>query len=101
MSYPPPPLPRTFHLSQNYPIPFNLETAIRYQIPEDCRVTLEIHNLLGQKVRTLVNGEKKANYYTAYWDGKNKEGKGVTSGIYFYRLQTGNFTQTRRMVILK
>jgi len=94
-------LPQTFELAQNYPNPFNLRTAIRYQIPEDCRVTLEIHNLLGQKVRTLVNVDQKANYYTAYWDGKNADGKGVSSGIYFYTLRAGNFTQTRRMVILK
>jgi len=94
-------VPQTFELAQNYPNPFNLRTAIRYQIPEDCRVTLEIHNLLGQKVRTLVNADQKVNYYTAYWDGKNADGKGVTSGIYFYTLRAGNFTQTRRMVILK
>lgn len=94
-------LPQTFELAQNYPNPFNLRTAIRYQIPQDCRVTLEIHNLLGQKVRTLVNAAQKANYYAAYWDGKNADGKGVSSGIYFYTLRAGNFTQTRRMVILK
>jgi len=96
-----PPLPQTLSLSQNYPNPFNLETAISYQIPQDCRVILEVYNLLGQKVRTLVNGEQKANYYIAYWDGKDAEGKEISSGIYFYTLKAGSFTQTRKLVILK
>ncbi len=94
-------LPTQFALEQNYPNPFNLQTAIRYQLPEDCRVTLEIYNLLGEKVKTLISGEQKANYYTAYWDGKDAEGKEISSGIYFYKLQAGSFTQTRKLVILK
>ncbi len=94
-------VPQTFELAQNYPNPFNLETAIRYQIPENCYVTLEIYNLLGQKVRTLVSADQKANFYTTYWNGKDAEGKEISSGIYFYTLKAGNFTQTRKMVILK
>lgn len=89
-------LPKTFLLSQNYPNPFNPVTQIRYALPRDCWVRLEIYNILGQKVATLVDREERAGYKVARWDASS-----FSSGIYFYRLQTGNFVQTRKMILLK
>jgi len=86
----------TYKLCQNYPNPFNPITEIRYDLPVDCQVRLEIYNLLGQKVATLVDGKEKAGYKTATWDAGS-----FSSGIYFYRLQAGDFVQTRKMVLLK
>jgi len=89
-------LPKTFSLSQNYPNPFNPITEIGYALPRDCQVKLEVFNILGQKVATLVDGEQRAGYKSVKWDASS-----FSSGIYFYRLQTGNFVQTRKMILLK
>lgn len=94
-------LPTEFALSPNYPNPFNPVTTIRYQLPEDGRVCLRIYNSLGQLVRELVNADKKAGYYQVQWDGRNNQGIQVTSGIYFYRIEAGSFTQTRKMILMK
>ncbi len=90
------PHPSGFCLSQNYPNPFNPITHIRYALPKDCQVKLEVYNILGQKVATLVDGEQKAGYKTARWDAGS-----FSSGIYFYHLQAGDFVQTRKMILLK
>lgn len=89
-------LPQVFSLSQNYPNPFNPITEIRYTLPRECWVKLEVYNILGQKVATLVDGEQKAGYQTAKWGASS-----FSSGIYFYRLRAGNFVQTRKMILLK
>jgi len=89
-------LPKSFQLSQNYPNPFNPVTQIRYALPKDCWVRLEVCNILGQKIATLVEGKQKAGYKTTRWDAGS-----FSSGIYFYRLQAGDFVQTRKMVVLK
>ena len=97
-------LPRAYALMQNYPNPFNPSTDIRYQIPDvrsHNHTTLKIYNVLGQEMRTLVNEPKEPGYYTVTWDGKDESGDEVSSGIYFYRLFTGQFQQTKRMVLLK
>ena len=94
-------IPDVYNLSQNYPNPFNPETTLNYQLPEDALVILKIYNLLGQKVRTLINDNKEAGYYRVIWDGLNDEGKKVTSGIYIYMLQANDFKKTRKMLNLK
>lgn len=94
-------LPETFSVAQNYPNPFNPETTIRYQLPFAEDVRLVIYNVLGQKVRTLVNGRLEAGFYQANWDGKNDIGQQVSSGIYIYRFEAGEFVRTRKMIMLK
>ena len=88
-------------LSQNYPNPFNPSTTIRYEIKHPSKVTLKIYNLLGQEVRTLVNKQQSNGIHFVVWDGKNERGQMVGSGVYFYRLQAGDFMKTRKMVLVK
>lgn len=94
-------LPTVFALEQNYPNPFNPETVIRYQLPQTEDVKISVYNLLGQTVRTLVNGQINAGYHTTRWDGRNQRGEQVTSGMYLYRIEAGSFTSVRKMILLK
>ena len=99
-------LPDKYRLLQNYPNPFNPDTWIPYQLPEDSDVLIKIYNVRGELVRTLALGVQPAGNYVqpkkaAYWDGMNDAGEQVASAVYFYTLQAGNFTTTRKMVILK
>lgn len=91
----------TFNLSQNYPNPFNQNTVIQYSLPKSSKVELVIYNLLGQKVRSLINQTQTAGYKIVFWDGKNDKGENVASGVYFYKLQYGDLKQTKKMLILK
>jgi hypothetical protein len=88
--------PVTYSLNQNYPNPFNPSTVIKYSVPSAQFVTLKIYNLLGQEVVTLVNQEQVAGNYNVTFDAK-----GLSSGIYFYSLQAGSFTSTKKMMLLK
>ena len=97
---------KEFALAANFPNPFNPETWIPYQLAEDADVTLTIHALNGRQVRRLKLGHQTAGTYysrsrAAYWDGKNKFGEQVASGVYFYTLTAGDFTATRKMLIRK
>jgi len=95
-------IPKEFHLFQNHPNPFNPTTRINYAIPEDMHVTLTIHNLLGQAVRTLVNTYQGANSYQAQWDARNESGIRVPSGIYIYRLRgSAGLVEAKKMILLK
>ena len=89
-------LPETFTLHQNYPNPFNPVTSINYEIPTDQRVTLSVYNILGQEVISLVNKEQFAGKYTIRWDGTSNRLTNVSSGTYFYVLQTNNFKQVKK-----
>ena len=98
--------PETTALFANYPNPFNPETWIPYQLAKAADVSVTIYASDGNVVRTLVLGHQEAGMYknrtqAAYWDGKNETGESVASGLYFYTLTAGNFTATRRMLILK
>jgi len=98
--------PKDTVLAQNFPNPFNPETWIPYQLSKSAEVSIHIHNVAGHLIRTLDLGLKSTGAYmtpstAAYWDGKNSVGEPVSSGIYFYTLQTADFAATRRMVILK
>jgi hypothetical protein len=94
-------LPKTFELFQNYPNPFNPKTTIRYQLPKDCQVALAIYNVLGQRVRTLVDAWQRAGYYTVQWDGRNDRGAEIASGVYFYHIKADHFTHFKKSVHLK
>jgi hypothetical protein len=93
--------PDRFALFQNHPNPFNPETEISYYLSQGCEVRLTIYNILGRRVRTLFEGHQNAGLKTLVWDGKDDQGKQLSSGIYFYRLQAGEFSQTRKMSLLK
>lgn len=88
-------------LSPNWPNPFNSGTYIRFGVRRRGQVSLAIYNILGQEVRTLVEGELGANVYTIYWDGKDDTGRPVASGVYLYLLQTPGFVEARKMVLLR
>lgn len=94
-------VPFVYRLEQNYPNPFNPETTIRYQLAKAGRVDLVIYNMLGQRVRTLLNGAQTAGHHVQIWDGKNERGLAVPTGIYFYRLQSGTFTEVRKMLVVR
>ena len=93
-------LPAGFALGQNYPNPFNPGTVIPYQLATDGYVRLDVFNLLGQRVVTLVDGEMAAGTYTVQWDARDGSGYGVAAGVYVYRLTAGGGTATRRMVLV-
>lgn len=86
---------------ENYPNPFNPETTISYSIPVAGVVTVDIYNLLGQKVRTLVDGHKEAGKHSVVWNGTNKNKESLSSGIYFYRMKSGKFSSTKKMILMK
>ncbi|MBI4722264.1 MAG: T9SS type A sorting domain-containing protein, partial [Candidatus Stahlbacteria bacterium] len=94
-------VPKTFFIAQNHPNPFIGTTVIEYGIPNAAAVTINIYNILGQKVATLVNENKKAGFYTVKWNGKNGMGKKVATGIYFYRLDTHEYTATKKMYLIR
>lgn len=93
--------PFAFELSQNYPNPFNPGTTIRFALPRSGRVQLEVFNLLGQKIKTLVDEKLSAGVKEVSWDGRDETGRSVPSGTYFYRLFAGDYTKTRKMILLK
>jgi hypothetical protein len=89
-------MPAGFSLSQNYPNPFNPSTTIQFALPKNGDVELKVYNTLGQEVATLVNEEKTAGTYSAQWNAGS-----VASGVYFYRMQAGEFTATQKMLLMK
>ena len=89
-------LPSDYSLSQNHPNPFNAGTVISYQLPVASYVKLEVYNLFGQSVATLVDSKQQAGYRTVVWDASE-----VSSGLYFYRLTAGHYTETNRMMLVK
>ena len=93
--------PENYSLLQNYPNPFNSQTIISYQIKDAGKIILEIYDALGTNIRILLNEFKNKGYYSQIWDGKDKYGGSVSSGVYFYRLNAGSFIQTKKMLLLK
>ena len=94
-------MPAEYALHQNFPNPFNPSTSIRYALPEPAEVKLTIYNVLGQKAVTLVNEKQTAGVYTAVWDGRDRGGRMLASGVYLYRLEAGTFVKSRKMILLK
>ena len=89
-------VPVVFALAQNYPNPFNPSTNITYTLPQSLRIRLEVYNILGEKVQTLVDGLEKAGIHAVKFDGL-----ALPSGVYFYRLMSGTFVQTNKMTLVK
>jgi hypothetical protein len=98
-------LPRVFSLSQNVPNPFNPSTTIAFDIPADradgVRTRLEIYDVRGRRVATLVDGERQPGSYRVHWDGRDDAGRTVGSGVYLYRIEAGSFTSVKKMVIVR
>ncbi len=88
-------------LGNNYPNPFNPETNIAFSIKEAGFTTLEVYNMRGQLVKILVNEAKESGNYTVTWDGKDNSNKNVSSGVYFYKMKTGKYVSTRKMILMK
>lgn len=95
------PLPTAYALRGNYPNPFNPKTLISFALPKTSRVSLEIYNILGQKVRTLLNENMEAGYQSVEWDGTDDGGVGVSSGVYLYKLKANEFSRVAKMTFLK
>jgi hypothetical protein len=89
-------LPDQFSLGQNYPNPFNASTIIEYDLPSASNVIIDIYDLLGRRIETLIQGEHPAGYHQVVWDAADH-----SSGLYFYRIQAGDYAETRKMVLLK
>ena len=93
--------PDNFFLYQNYPNPFNPETIIQYRLPRDSKIKINIYNLLGQKVSTLLSGNMLAGVHGVNWDGVDERGKKVPSGVYIYRLEVAGNAVSKKMVLLQ
>jgi len=96
-----PPLPLVTELNGNYPNPFNPETSIKFALKEAGNVRIDVFNLKGQHVRTVVNDHLKAAYHSVVWDGKDTNGINVSSGVYFYKMDTGEYTSIKKMILMK
>ncbi len=94
-------IPNEYSLDQNYPNPFNPSTMINFQIPENAEVTLNVYNVQGELIRTLVSEFKDAGYYSVSWDGRDNFSKPVSSGVYIYKLSAGTFNQAAKMMLVK
>jgi hypothetical protein len=94
-------LPTSYALGQNQPNPFNPTTLIPYALPERTRVTLEVFDTAGRRVRLIADEDQEPGYLSYEWDGLNDAGAAVASGVYFYRLRAGSFSATRKMVLVR
>ena len=94
-------LPAKYSLHQNYPNPFNPVTTLRYDLPENSYVNVTVYDMLGREVKTLVNTTQDAGFKLVIWDATNDYGKPVSAGVYLYKIQAGEFVQTKKMVLLK
>ncbi len=94
-------LPRTFKLYQNYPNPFNPNTKIRFDLPKNEHVKVSIYNILGQEVHVLLNEPRIAGFHEEIWNGRDRFNRPVASGVYFYRINAGQFNATKKMLLVK
>ncbi len=94
-------LPTVFSLRQNYPNPFNPTTEVHFDVPSRSSVKIEVYNVLGRKVKTLVDEEMAAGSYVRTWDGTSNSGNAISSGVYLYKMEAGSFVETKKMMMLK
>ena len=93
--------PEVYTLHQNYPNPFNPITTLRYDLPVDALVNITICDMMGTVVKTLINNQQTAGYRSTQWNATNNAGSPVSAGIYLYMIQSGEYRQTKKMVLLK
>ena len=91
----------SFDIYPNYPNPFNPVTTLQYVLPENAMVNIIIYDMMGRQVKTLVNGSQTVGYKSIQWNATNTAGQPVSAGIYLYTIETGEFRQTKKMVLLK
>jgi hypothetical protein len=96
-----PEIPDRFELFQNYPNPFNPDTKVKFGLPLQTDVKLTVYDILGREVTVLIDDQLEAGYHEIIWDGKNRQGKDIASGVYFYRLETEDFSDIKKMLLLK
>jgi len=94
-------MPSSLILSQNYPNPFNPYTTIKYDLPEDSFVNITVYDMLGKVVNNLLNTRQSAGYKSIQWNATNNAGQQISAGLYLYTIETGNFSQTKKMILLK
>lgn len=94
-------VPDVYELAQNYPNPFNATTKIMFGLPQAAQVRLDIYNIAGQKVRTLIDEYRQPGFYSLEWNGADNNGNTVSSGTYLYRLTSGNDVRSMKMTLLK
>ena len=94
-------VPDVYALGQNYPNPFNPSTQVRYALPEQSQVVLTVYDMLGRKVRTLVNGVQDAGYRSVMWNATSDQGTPVSAGMYIYTIRANEFYQVKKMILLK
>jgi len=95
------PLPLVTALSSNYPNPFNPETTIKFSLSEEQEIIINVYNIAGQKVKQLISQQLSEGQHSIIWNGTDSNSKSVSSGVYFYKLKTGNFEQTKKMILMK
>ncbi len=93
-------IPKGFELKQNYPNPFNPITNIEYSIPKNTHINISIYNLLGQMIKQLVSKPYQPGYYKVNWDGTNYKGNRVSTGMYFYKIQTEYYIKIKKMILM-
>ena len=93
--------PEVFTLHQNYPNPFNPETNIIYFLPAFCFISVNVYDMRGTLIKTLVNDVQSSGYKTLKWNGTNDKGQKVSAGLYLYRIEAEGFTDTKKMALLK
>jgi len=95
------PIPESFVLMNPYPNPFNPVTTLRYGLPEQSHVTLTVYDLMGREINRLVNTTQDASFRSVKWDGKDSFGRSVGAGVYLYKISAGDYSQTKKMILLK
>jgi hypothetical protein len=93
-------IPKSFQMAQNYPNPFNPETQVRFELPKTTRISLEIFDVMGRKIKTLASNKyREPGYYEVRWDGKNDRGRDVASGLYLMYLRTAEYKKAIKMIL--
>ncbi len=94
-------VPSKFEMSQNYPNPFNPTTKFEFSLPKQAIVMVKIFDIAGREVKTLLNEKMSPGKYKVDWNSTDNSGRNVSSGVYFYRIIAGNFTETKKMILVK